>query len=290
MAICAYCQGVGQVQGDYPPCYSCNGRGDNGMDRRVPCPSCRGSGKAATRQMTTCTMCYGKGRTADPPAPAPRPVNATRGGAKGTRAKAGTKKAGKSTLIDWIGAVLALLAAFGAVGYVGDRVADPPWVKVVAGGLAALLVYALRSVIVIGGVAVAILVAVLGGRGDEPSQTPTTGAGAVPLAEAAPRQRAFGVCVANDSGRQVEYVISYLDGDRAAPHRAAHGNVHVYRSITAKPDDMRDVMGIELVGHDVGYNLPVGEVHSIADEAMTCGTEGFPVYRIVQGEAGLEMR
>lgn len=56
MATCPTCGGYGQVEGDFPPCYSCGGRG---------CNACHGTGRGGMRAMNTCYICGGAGKVAD---------------------------------------------------------------------------------------------------------------------------------------------------------------------------------------------------------------------------------
>lgn len=280
MAICGQCGGVGTLQGDYPACPQCNGRGDNGMDRRIPCQSCRGSGRASVRRTDTCWCCGGRGRVDDP---APKPVPTK------TPAKTATAKPRKGGTLDGIGKVMALAAAVGAGVWMKGRAPDEVASWFIAAGVAGALTYALRKFLIVGAAVVGGIYALAANKGgDDPPAAPARSAAIAATGQA----RLVGLCIVNDTSRDAHYKVAPEGGPQDDTNRLGPGQrTHHW----AWADDFRKVPAIAVIDIDGALNIfdaPLGGYDAdkqTGADTIRCGVNGLPEYVIRDGTAGAEL-
>lgn len=297
MPYCGYCGGKGKLEGDYLPCYSCNGRGDNGMDRRIPCNTCRGSGKADTRRTDICWNCGGSGLVADPPSKPP-PKTKPSGSKPGSKPAPGGKD--NSGTLDGIGKLMAAVAALIAWVWAHETIPDTPVSWFIFAGLAAMLTYAARKLIVfLAGVAGALMLFANRDDAEQKVNAPTTSetVTATPTVTARPattsaKVRMFGFCVVNDLSERAYYTLALPGRQQSERQLIEPGHIrHGWESEAAfqRPPTM---VQMHLEGAVDRYDLPLGSYDAArfdASDRPICGDGGLPVYSIRAGEFGLQV-
>lgn len=291
MAICIQCQGAGNLQGDYPACPSCNGRGDNGMDRRLPCPSCRGSGKADTRRYDSCWNCGGTGRVADPPKPSPSDGKKAKT-KKGAGASTGSGKSSEGGFTDKFGGFVAFWAAIAAAAYGYQQDPENPWLWLIFGVLGAAVTFALRKLILWGGIIFGALW--LFGQSEDADQ-PVQVASAVPLAVAGADRggttEVVGLCLMNNTTQALDYYFEHEDRPRSETHtlRSGHTGWHWWEGnplpsietpLRLDVDAVRSYWEVDLGRRSFRHDGP-----EISGDDIPCGGSGLPKY-IFEYEGG----
>lgn len=287
MAICPQCLGLGVLDGDFPPCPQCNGRGDNGLRRDVSCQSCGGSGKASVRRKNTCWNCAGTGRVADPPKTVPPTGGGKRAGSRGSGGKGAAKS--KSGL-DTLGKLIAFGAAVAAGVWSQATTPDAPIVWLIAAFLAGVITYALRKLMIIGGAAfLALWILNDADDGKLPVEAASTPVPApqtniTPIPEVA----GAGFCVTNATKRDIDF--HYILNRRTLSDSFALQSGEK-RKFWSASESMNGISSdFELVIETIGltYDLNIGRVttSSFADAASAdwpdCGGNGgLPDYRLV---------
>ncbi len=182
---------------------------------------------------------------------------------------------------------------------------DTPASWFILAGLAAMLTYAARKLIVVlAGLAGLIVVFANKDEAEQKADRPAvpaavTAAPAPRPAAAAERPaavpakvRVIGFCVVNDLPQPAHYTLTlpgFSEGDREmiAPGEVRHGWERE-DSFQTRPT----IIQMTLEGAVDRYDLPLGSYDAArfgASESPTCGDGGLPVYAIRAGKAGLQV-
>ncbi len=258
------------------------------MDRRIPCPTCSGGGKSSTRRRDTCWKCHGSGQVADSPKPHVTPPKPKL--PKAARAQS------RTGLIDGIGKLVALGAAIAAGVWAHGEMPDAPAGWFVAAAVAGALAYALRKLIVIGGVAVGIGMAIL----NEDSGTGPQQAGVVPAPVArdtpALRVDVVGLCLRNSTEGQLDYTFALPDHQHGNASRIAPGEDRVLWAEERSFDVPPSQVTVFIRNVRLYWTLPIGRTEvavqdrDIQGEDVACGRRGLPIHEIFRNAGKLRVR
>lgn len=209
---------------------------------------------------------------------------------KATRTKAARTGASSSGRWERIGGVLSLAGAIGGVWVGAKAMPDAPLAWVLAAVIGGCLAYALRKLIVYGGIAAAAA-AVWVGSGPE-TGSPATTATAIPALPVPQRTQLFvdALCLQNDTDDRLELAFSAA---QRQPHRFVlnPNDRHVlWIDPTSDPEPVETAL-IEVTGHgsanfEMGrQTIGSGDTNSVADR-IDCPSSRVPGYRLFWSDTG----